>query len=598
MIDRYSRPRMGRVWSEENKLEQWLTVEIAVCEAWAQRGVIPAEAIAKIRGAQYDREKWAAYEREMHHDFNAFVRAMADSLGEESRFVHLGLTSSDVLDTGLALQLIEATELLEEGVRALMEAVAERAREHKGTLTMGRSHGVHAEPTSFGLKLAGWYDEMRRNAHRLTHAKEQLGVGKISGPVGSHATVPQEVEDEVCGSLGLMVEPISTQVVQRDRHALFVSTLAIIAASLERFATEIRHLQRTEVREVEEPFSPGQTGSSSMPHKRNPEKCERICGLARLFRGYVVTALEDVALWHERDISHSSAERVILPDACILLDYMLDLFTYIVSGMRVNADRMRENLEAIILCTVTPDTYMPAGAVYIQRALAAQCAAAFDLSAACTGFIYGVAVGSSLIRSGVYRHVLVVGAETLSRFVDFTDRNTCILFGDGAGAAVLSRVEGESPSRIVDNYLRADGNGASLIEMPGGGSRMPPSHDTVEARQHFLRMEGKEVFKFATKSLVELIETALARNNLLPEDLALIIPHQVNYRIIEAALKKVAIPQDRMFLNLERYGNTSAASVPIAFHEAVSRGCLKRGEHVLLVAFGAGLTWGYNLLRW
>jgi len=262
------------------------------------------------------------------------------------------------------------------------------------------------------------------------------------------------------------------------------------------------------------------------------------------------------------------------------------------------AELRPENLEAIILCTVTPDTYMPAGAVYIQRALAAQCAAAFDLSAACTGFIYGVAVGSSLIRSGVYRHVLVVGAETLSRFVDFTDRNTCILFGDGAGAAVLSRVEGESPSRIVDNYLRADGNGASLIEMPGGGSRMPPSHDTVEARQHFLRMEGKEVFKFATKSLVELIETALARNNLSPEDLALIIPHQVNYRIIEAALKKVAIPQDRMFLNLERYGNTSAASVPIAFHEAVSRGCLKRGEHVLLVAFGAGLTWGYNLLRW
>lgn len=262
------------------------------------------------------------------------------------------------------------------------------------------------------------------------------------------------------------------------------------------------------------------------------------------------------------------------------------------------AELRPEDLEAIILCTVTPDTYVPAGAVYVQRALGALGAAAFDLSAACTGFIYGVTVGSSLIRSGVYRQVLVVGAETLSRFVDYTDRNTCILFGDGAGAAVLSRAEGTNPSRIVDSYLRADGNGASLIEMPGGGSRMPPSHDSVEARQHYLRMQGKEVFKFATKSLVELIETALKRNHLSPADLSLIIPHQVNYRIIEAALKKIAIPPERMFLNLERYGNTSAASVPIAFHEAVGQGLLKRGEFVLLVAFGAGLTWGYNLLKW
>ena len=282
----------------------------------------------------------------MHHDLNAFVRSVADSLAEESRFVHLGLTSSDVVDTGLALQMVEAIELLEKGVHELTDAIAVRAKEHKETLIMGRSHGIHAEPTSFGLKLAGWWDEMRRNAHRLTHAKEQVSVGKISGPVGSHATAPPDLEEDVCGHLGLLYEPVSTQVVQRDRHAMFVSTLAVIAASLEKFATEIRHLQRTEVGEVEEPFSTGQTGSSAMPHKRNPEKCERIAGLARLFRGYAVSALENVTLWHERDISHSSVERVILPDACILLDYMLDLFAQIVRGMQVYPERMRENIES------------------------------------------------------------------------------------------------------------------------------------------------------------------------------------------------------------------------------------------------------------
>jgi adenylosuccinate lyase len=337
---------MEHIWSDENKLDKWLQVEVAVCEAWAHRGVIPQEDMARIRGAGYDLSRWADYEREMHHDLNSFLRSVADSLGSESRFVHMGLTSSDVVDTGLALQLVEATEVLEEGVRTLMDAIAARAREHKGTLCMGRSHGVHAEPTSFGLKLAGWYDEMRRHSHRLTHAKEQIAVGKISGPVGSHATVPPDVEDDVCGSLGLLAEPVSTQVVGRDRHALFVSTLAMIASSLEKFATEIRHLQRTEVLEAEEPFSEGQTGSSAMPHKRNPEKCERICGLARLFRGYATSAMENVALWHERDISHSSVERVILPDSTILLDYMLDLFAFIVRGLLVYPARMKENVEA------------------------------------------------------------------------------------------------------------------------------------------------------------------------------------------------------------------------------------------------------------
>jgi len=346
MIERYTRPEMARVWSEENKLDKWLQVEIAVCESWTKRGKIPQEAMQKIRGARYDRDKAAEYEREMHHDLNAFLRSVADSLGEESRFVHMGLTSNDVGDTALALRLVEATEILETDLRALTETVATRAREHKDTICMGRSHGVHAEPMSFGLKLAGWYDELRRQTHRLTHAKEQVAVGKISGPVGSHATVPPDLEDDVCGQLGLLAEPISTQIVMRDRHAYFVSVLALIAASLDRFATEIRHLQRTEVLEVEEPFGSGQTGSSSMPHKRNPEKCERICGLARLFRGYTVSAMENVALWHERDISHSSAERVILADACLLLDYMLDLFTFIVRDMVVHPSRMRENLEA------------------------------------------------------------------------------------------------------------------------------------------------------------------------------------------------------------------------------------------------------------
>jgi adenylosuccinate lyase len=282
----------------------------------------------------------------MHHDLNAWLRSVADSLGEESRFVHLGLTSYDVEDTALALRLVQASELLQEDIRLLMEAIAARAREHKMTPTMGRSHGVHAEPISFGLKLAGWWDEMRRNSHRLVHAKEQVAVGKISGPVGSHATVPPDLEDEVCGKLGLLVEPISTQVVHRDRHAFFVATLAVIASSLDRIATEIRHLQRTEVLEVEEPFETGQTGSSSMPHKRNPEKAERVSGMARLVRGYSVAAMEDVALWHERDISHSSVERVILPDACLALDYILDLTAYIVRGMRIDAERMRENMDA------------------------------------------------------------------------------------------------------------------------------------------------------------------------------------------------------------------------------------------------------------
>jgi adenylosuccinate lyase len=336
---------MGAVWSEKNKADKWLQVEIAVCEAWAERGTIPPEEIARIRNASYDLDRWREYEREMHHDFNAFVRSVADSLGEESRWVHFGLTSHDVEDTAMGLILSEAIDILQADIEALLDAIAERALEHKHTPVMGRSHGVHAEPISFGLKVASWRDEMRRNGHRLVNAREQVAVGKLSGPVGSHASVPPDLEDEVCGKLGLLVEPVSTQVVHRDRHAYFIATLGVIASSLDRIATEIRHLQRTEVLEAEEPFSPGQTGSSSMPHKRNPEKCERVSGLARLVRGFAAPAMENVALWHERDISHSSVERVMLPDACIALDYMLDLMTYIVRGLKVNPERMQENME-------------------------------------------------------------------------------------------------------------------------------------------------------------------------------------------------------------------------------------------------------------
>jgi len=359
MIERYTRPQMGRIWSEQSKYDKWLQVELAVCDAWAERGVIPKDALPKLRKARYDLDAIARYLPEMHHDMTVFLRSLADSLGPESRYIHLGLTSNDVWDTGLALQLMEATELLEQDLRSLMDAVRERALEHKETICIGRTHGVHAEPTTFGLKLAAWWDELRRQSHRLTQAKETVSVGKISGAVGTHATVPPEVEADVCGRLGLLAEPISTQVVHRDRHAHYVSTLALIAASLEKFTTEIRHLQRTEVLEAEEPFAEGQTGSSAMPHKRNPEKCERISGLARLFRGYTSAALENVALWHERDISHSSVERIILPDACTLLDYMLDMFSGIVGGLRVYPENMRRNLE------------LTQGLVFSQRVLLA-----------------------------------------------------------------------------------------------------------------------------------------------------------------------------------------------------------------------------------
>ena len=359
MIERYTRPAMGAIWSEKGKFDRWLQVEVAVVDAWAEAGRVPAEDAAKVRSASYDMATMMRYLEETHHDVTAFLRSVADSLGDEGRWVHLGLTSSDVWDTATALQLRDAATLLEEGLHGLRDAIEQRAVEFKDTLTIGRTHGVHAEPTTFGLKLAGWAAEVRRAQSRLAEAKAQVAYGKISGTVGAHATVPPEIEEKVCTHLGLMVEPVSTQIVPRDRHAFFMTTLAVIAASLERFALELRHLQRTEVREAEEPFSEGPTGSSAMPHKRNPELAERICGLARVVRGNAMAALENVALWHERDISHSSAERIVLPDTCILLDYMIAVMTDIVRGMNVFPERMRENLE------------MTQGLVFSQKVLLA-----------------------------------------------------------------------------------------------------------------------------------------------------------------------------------------------------------------------------------
>ena len=359
MIARYSRPRMKRVWSDESKHDRWLRVELAACEAWTEEGVIPGPDMERLRGAEYDRTRFEEILEETRHELTAFLSSITESIGPEGRWLHLGLTTSDVWDTAASLQLVEAADLLDEEAANLMGALRERALEHKHTIMMGRTHGIHAEPVTFGLKLAVWWDEMRRNRERLAHAREAVAVGMMSGPVGTHATVPPGVEARVCARLDLRVAPASTQVIQRDRHAQFVTTLALIGASLEKFATEVRGLQRTEIGEVAEPFPKGQAGSSSMPHKRNPELSERVCGLARLIRGHAVTALENVALWGERDISHSSNERIILQDSCLALDYMLDLFAGVIRGLSVFPDRMKENMGST------------RGALFSQRALLA-----------------------------------------------------------------------------------------------------------------------------------------------------------------------------------------------------------------------------------
>lgn len=347
MIPRYTLPEMAEIWTEENKFRMWLEVELLACEAWSELGVIPPEDVRALRqNARFDVRRIAEIERETRHDVVAFTRAVSESLGPERKWVHYGLTSTDVVDTALSALLKQANERILPEVHRLIETLAQLAKKHKYTVMMGRTHGVHAEPITFGLKMALWVMEVDRHIERLHQAREMISVGKISGAVGTFANVDPRVEEYVCRKLGLKPARVSTQIIQRDRHAQYLTTLAIIASSLEKMATEIRNLQRTDILEVEEPFTQGQKGSSAMPHKRNPIMCERIAGLARIIRGNALAALENIPLWHERDLTHSSVERVIIPDSTILLDYMLAKFTEVMAGLSVYPENMRRNLEA------------------------------------------------------------------------------------------------------------------------------------------------------------------------------------------------------------------------------------------------------------
>ena len=359
LIPRYAHPEMSEIFSPKSRYELWLKVELEVCEGWAELGEIPRSAVAGLRRARIDPDRIARLEERVGHDVVAFLDSIAEEVGEDARFLHRGLTSSDVLDTSLALQMVRASDLLLNDLDRLASVVRRRAVEERETLMAGRTHGIHAEPISFGFVLAGWLDELDRARLRLLGAREEIRVGKLSGAVGTHATIDPRVEEKALERLGLKVAPITTQVIARDRHAAYMASLAILAGSLEKFATDIRHLQRSEVAELREPFGAEQKGSSAMPHKRNPILSERICGLARTIRGYLLTALEDQALWHERDISHSSAERIVVPDACTLLDYMLRLMADIVEGLTVDRARMRANL------------YRSGGVVFSQRVLLA-----------------------------------------------------------------------------------------------------------------------------------------------------------------------------------------------------------------------------------
>jgi len=360
MIERYTRPEMGSIWTEENRFKAWLEVEILACEAWAELGVIPKEDVKKLReNASFDINRIKEIEEETKHDVVAFTRAVSETLGEERKWVHYGLTSTDVVDTALSYLLKQANEILLKDLENFIEILKNKALEHKYTVMMGRTHGVHAEPTTFGLKMALWYEEMKRNLERFKHAKEGIEVGKISGAVGTYANIDPFVEKYVCEKLGLKPAPISTQTLQRDRHADYVSTLALIATSIEKFAVEIRGLQKSETREVEEYFAKGQKGSSAMPHKRNPIGSENMTGIARVVRGMMLTAYENVPLWHERDISHSSAERIILPDVTIALNYMLNRFGNIVKNLTVFPENMKKNMEKTL------------GLIYSQRVLLA-----------------------------------------------------------------------------------------------------------------------------------------------------------------------------------------------------------------------------------
>lgn len=345
MITRYSRPEMTSIWSDESKYENWLRVEIAVCEAWAEYGKIPKEAVEEIKTrAGFDVDRINELEKELKHDVIAFLTSVSEHVGENSRFIHLGLTSSDVLDTAFALQLKDSSEILIKDLESVLVVLKRRALEHKNTVMIGRTHGIHAEPKTLGLVFALWYDEMKRNLERMQRAKDVISVGKISGAVGTYANVEPQVEEFACKRLGLEPATISTQVVQRDIHADFFLTLSIIASTIEKIAVEVRHFQRTEVLELEEPFGKGQKGSSAMPHKRNPILSENLCGLSRLVRSYAISALENIPLWHERDISHSSVERVIGPDGTILLDFMLNRLEYLIDGLQVYPENMEKNI--------------------------------------------------------------------------------------------------------------------------------------------------------------------------------------------------------------------------------------------------------------
>ncbi len=346
MIERYSRKEISEIWTLENKYRIWLEIEIAACEAQAKLGVIPADVLKKIKGkASFDVDRILEIETSVHHDLIAFLTSVAENIGYESRYVHYGLTSSDIGDTALSIQLRQSGEILLKGIDKLLDSLKNLALQYKGTPCMGRSHGVHAEPTTFGLKMALYFKEFQRNRERVSGAVESISFGKLSGAVGTFSNISPEVESYVCEKFGLKPDPVSTQIIQRDRHAEFIASLAITAGSLDKLATEIRHLQRTEVREVEEPFQKGQKGSSAMPHKRNPELCERVSGLSRIIKSNVNVALDNMTLWHERDISHSSAERVIFPDSIIALDYIVQKMNFILAGLHVYPEAMMENIE-------------------------------------------------------------------------------------------------------------------------------------------------------------------------------------------------------------------------------------------------------------
>ncbi len=428
MIERYTRPEMGLIWSDENRYARWLEVELAATESLAETGEVPAEAAAMLRAhAGFNIARIQAIESEVKHDVIAFTTAVAESMaaagqGEASRWLHYGLTSNDIVDTAQALIIQQASALIERGLAELSDVLKRRAFEFQNTVQIGRTHGIHAEPITFGLKLALWYDELERNRRRFRSAREEMRVGKISGAVGTFGHIGPDAEERICRRLGLEPATIASQVVSRDRHAAYVSTLALIAATCEKIALEIRHLQRTEVREAEEPFAPGQKGSSAMPHKRNPVTCEQICGLARLVRSNVLPAMEDIALWHERDISHSSVERVILPDSTILVDYLLAKTHWLVSGLIVHADRMASNLELTQGLIFSGQLMLDLAAAGLLREQAYRIVQAHAMRSWEHGSDFRAAIESDPVIAAAVSRATIAGSFSVSRYLQNVDR--------------------------------------------------------------------------------------------------------------------------------------------------------------------------------